>query len=980
VDSPYNPNNVVWSVWVEQLLQAGVDFVCPNRTGTWPNTNAPSFAPMVAAVNNRGLTSQLKFALFDDNAASWTAQWNQANGRGYGYAQPFDLSDTNNWKFIYDYNYKLFYQTVPDTNRFKINGRPPIIIWSSAPLFITNAQGNLSRAMTYVRQCCQRDFGFDPFIIGDGAFHTHDTTCTAGIIDAEQRWFIAGPSGPSYTLTTFNGVKIGAACAEFQHPGQSGFLDPNHGQLFKTGLAGTVGAGALLTLCEGFTDCEEDAAMWRARNIDTSGNALYYTNTLYDYPNQRIGILRQYSRNPFPSTLLFEAEGCDYFGGANGGNGKVNFYRNGNIAIEPTGDTGGGYDVGWMQNGEWFEWENVPLNGTPLFILRVASPNSNCLAHFVIDGVTQPSQTLPNTGGWQTYTNVTFGPYGAYFNSYHTVRIVFDNGGVNFNWWETQATPPGAPSGLTATPANARVTLAWTASPGATGYNVQRSTVSGGSFSSIATLAGITYTDTGLTNGMTYYYVVSATNSLGQSGNSAQVDATPSSFIPGPVTQLIWSTQPGQASANQPFGQPPVLITADANGHPSTIGLAASVPITVSLVSQGPGGHLLGGPLNCDIGIGPGNSNGVCSFSGLGIDQIGSYTLQAVAGTGCSGVSAPTNGLPNCILWLDAADTTTFTIGSGGITTWADKSGAANNAVWSGGATPPTPGTEPLLSAYAGGQQQVVSFNGTNYYNISLTPLVGNPFTIIAMEIFGGGTNVSNVGTGGGILIGNDYNGTGTDRVLGFGYRNTNQFTIQLYADDINYTSSLGWLSNAAPRLWTGILNNTFRQYIYLNSGGPGSYVASRQGNSYLLGMAQAHVGAGGGGSVYRGEIAEMVVYNTNLTDVQRQSVESYLLNKWQGQFSYTAVSAPFQVYPANPSISIVTPTGAGTNGNTANSFTVNLSGVPGKTYRLLATTNLASTNWVSIATNTPATNGVAQFIDIGITNYPYRFYRAVSP
>src|SRR5207237_2537342 len=125
------------------------------------------------------------------------------------------------------------------------------------------------------------------------------------------------------------------------------------------------GGGALLTMCEGFTDYEEDAAMWRTRNLDANGNALSYSQTLYDYPNQRISILREHSRNPFPSTLMFEADGCDYFGSPAGGNGLVNFYRNGNIAIETTGDTGGGFDVGWMQTGEWLEWEHVPLNGTP---------------------------------------------------------------------------------------------------------------------------------------------------------------------------------------------------------------------------------------------------------------------------------------------------------------------------------------------------------------------------------------------------------------------------------------------------------------------------------------------------------------------------------------------------------------------------------------------------------------------------------------
>jgi hypothetical protein len=43
---------------------------------------------------------------------------------------------------------------------------------------------------------------------------------------------------------------------------------------------------------------------------------------------------------------------------------------------------------------------------------------------------------VPNTGGWQTYTNMDLGSYGGYSQSYHDVRLVFDNGGENINWWE----------------------------------------------------------------------------------------------------------------------------------------------------------------------------------------------------------------------------------------------------------------------------------------------------------------------------------------------------------------------------------------------------------------------------------------------------------------------------------------------------------------------------------------------------------------
>ena len=182
--------------------------------------------------------------------------------------------------------------------------------------------------------------------------------------------------------------------------GQSGFLDPNHGQLFETGLDQTVNSNALITLCEGFTDSDEDAAMWRVRSLDTNGNALSYSNTLYDFSNQRINILREHSNWPFPPEMRFEAEGCDYYGGAAGGNGQSNYYRNGNIAIEPTTDTGGGYDVGWIQPGEWMEWEKVPLQGSLVHLqVRVASPNNGCQLHFVVDGANFPVLAVPNTGG-----------------------------------------------------------------------------------------------------------------------------------------------------------------------------------------------------------------------------------------------------------------------------------------------------------------------------------------------------------------------------------------------------------------------------------------------------------------------------------------------------------------------------------------------------------------------------------------------------
>jgi hypothetical protein len=375
--------------------------------------------------------------LFDDNAASWTAQWNMANGRGYGYAQPFDIGDSNNWKYIYDYNYKLFFQTIPDANRFKIAGRPVIIIWTCNPFFVGNAPGNVSKAITYVRQKCKADFGFNPYIILNGDFFTSDPSCaSAGIADAKHNWF--GPPGSPYTLGTWNKVNTGVVVPQFQNPlAGASYLNPEHGKLFEDGLAGTAGRGAQLTLCEGFTDYEEDAAMWRAANINTDGSVRDYSQSGYDYPNQRINLLRKYSRDPFPSILKLEAEGCDQFYGAAGGNGKVNYYRNGNIAIYETGDAGGGHHVGSIQANQAFEWNDLPFGTAGSHIqLRIATDNSDTKVHIEIDGVALPAKTLPNTGGLTAWSTIDYGAVSNTAKSYHKVKVVFEHTGVEFNWMQ----------------------------------------------------------------------------------------------------------------------------------------------------------------------------------------------------------------------------------------------------------------------------------------------------------------------------------------------------------------------------------------------------------------------------------------------------------------------------------------------------------------------------------------------------------------
>ncbi|HTA30680.1 MAG TPA: LamG-like jellyroll fold domain-containing protein, partial [Candidatus Cybelea sp.] len=89
------------------------------------------------------------------------------------------------------------------------------------------------------------------------------------------------------------------------------------------------------------------------------------------------------------------------------------------------------------------------------------------------------------------------------------------------------------PSGLTAAPGDGDVVLTWDSPGNATGYNVESSTSISGPYATIASnITALSFTNTGLSNGTTYYFAVAAVNSAGESSNSNPVSAQPVSLAP----------------------------------------------------------------------------------------------------------------------------------------------------------------------------------------------------------------------------------------------------------------------------------------------------------------------------------------------------------------------------------------------------------------------------------------------------------------
>ena len=188
--------------------------------------------------------------------------------------------------------------------------------------------------------------------------------------------------------------------------------------------------------------------------------------------------------------------------------GYVSSSRSGSAPLAPTGLAAAAANA--QVNLTW----NTSSGATGYYVKRSASSGSETQ-------IAAPSTTA--------YTDNAVSNGTKY---YYLVSAV-NSAGESANSAEVSATPtapitpPAVPTGLQATAGNAQVNLTWNASAGATNYHLKRSTTAGSGYTQIGAPTTANFADSGLANGTTYYYVVTAVNTAGESGNSNQASATP---------------------------------------------------------------------------------------------------------------------------------------------------------------------------------------------------------------------------------------------------------------------------------------------------------------------------------------------------------------------------------------------------------------------------------------------------------------------
>ncbi len=134
-------------------------------------------------------------------------------------------------------------------------------------------------------------------------------------------------------------------------------------------------------------------------------------------------------------------------------------------------------------------------------------------------------------------TGTSFGDTGLTDGTTYYYKVAAVNSvGVSSQSAEVSAEPvaagtaPAAPTGLNAAAGDTQAMLTWSAPSGpVAGYNLYRATASGaeGGTPYKTGIGGTSFTDTGLTDGTTYYYKVAAVNSVGTSALSAEASAKP---------------------------------------------------------------------------------------------------------------------------------------------------------------------------------------------------------------------------------------------------------------------------------------------------------------------------------------------------------------------------------------------------------------------------------------------------------------------
>jgi len=492
---------------------------------------------------------------------------------------------------------------------------------------------------------------------------------------------------------------------------------------------------------------------------------------------------------------------------------------------------------------------SILQNGATITV-RCSSPAS---------GVSLGIPTTPTGLTAETATATTF-PYTGYTPGTAYTFTVQSKSGNASNSASSSITPLFTPGTPTVTAAGTAVTITWTYGPNGTTTTGLKFNVSdaNGNWAGTTVSGDLTTSFTGVA-ATKYAIYVNTSGAAGLSPNSSSSTITP---IGTPTL-----TQNYQLTT-----QTKIVGTAAATGAETYSGTTDSTSVLSAATATAQTLTWTG-------------ATGGTAYTGVTILATAGAATSSLANQSLYSAFNP-KSIPACVLWLDAADSTTVT-GTTSVTAWADKSGQGYNMVNGGTGTT-------TYTTYGPGPS--IKLNTSYLYVNKAVNLT--QFTVFSVLL--SQTAVSNQPTvTGRPSTSSSYGSTdGFELYVDANYPRLRFYTDTIVSDSTSSSSadSQGLILSTYTATSAGALSSWFNG-LAKSTLSTSARTATAQG--FSIGgewNGSAYVSKSGTGCV--ANVYEVLVFNTVLTTTQRQAIEGYLAWKWGLQGSLSSTNPYSSRYP----------------------------------------------------------------------------------
>jgi fibronectin type 3 domain-containing protein len=237
--------------------------------------------------------------------------------------------------------------------------------------------------------------------------------------------------------------------------------------------------------------------------------------------------------------------------------------------------------------------------------------------------------------------------------------------------------PPAAPTLNSATPGNASVALSWSSVSGATRYTVRYGTASNTLTNTVDAGSATSANISGLSNGVTYFFAVSASNAVGASPNSNQLTATPVAPSQPPAAPTLDYAVAGNTKATLTWS-PVANATSYAinygtssGSYPNTVNAGAATQFDVNGLTNGVAYYFVvvasnsagSSPRSNELSATPAAPPPAAPTLNSAIPGNGNVTLSWTAVSGASGYTIRYGTSPGSYpTTLNAGSATTFDV------------------------------------------------------------------------------------------------------------------------------------------------------------------------------------------------------------------------------------------------------------------------------------------------------------------------------